>query len=419
MKVYQNEGRSGKQNMVSIVDFDAVAVKACAGLLRLSLDIGLDVMHQLLDTEVIEYAGEKGKHDKGRGAYRHGMEKTKVVLGGEKVSVMRPRVRRTAGGGEIALETLTAFQNEDHLNEAILSRLLSGVSSRKYARTLDSGIGDTACVSKSEASRRFAAAMKSAMDEFFGRSIEDSYPSIMIDGMNLGKITVVAAMGIGNGGRKRILGIVEGGSENSEVVKALLSDLIDRGLDPSEPRLYTIDGSKALAKAIKDTFGDKAVIQRCQIHKKRNVLAHLPESEKDRVGKTISLAYMEFDATEATRKLDLLARELDMRYPTAAKSLREGLSETLTVHKLKVPGVLRKTLSSTNAIESANSVCAGVIRRVTNFKTGEAALRQAAAGFMEAERGFRRIKGYRELPLLAAELAKLTGTVSEVRMEVA
>jgi len=261
--------------------------------------------------------------------------------------------------------------------------------------------------------------MKGAMDEFFSRPIEGSYPAVMIDGMALGKITVVAALGIGIDGKKRILGLIEGGSENSEVVKALLSDMIERGLDPSEPRLYTIDGSKALAKAVKDTFGDKAVIQRCQVHKKHNVLAHLPESEKSRVGKSISLAYMEFSAVEAERKLNLLARGLEMCYPAAAASLREGLEETLAVHRLGVPGLLRLTLSSTNAIESANSVCAGVIRRVTRFNTGEAALRQAAAGFMEAERCFRRIKGYRELPLLQAALAKLTRSDSGVRMEVA
>ena len=197
------------------------------------------------------------------------------------------------------------------------------------------------------------------------------------------------------------------------------SDLTLRGLDPEEPRLFVIDGSKALAKAIKDTFGDKAVIQRCQVHKKRNVLSHLPESEKGRVGNQISLAYMEFDMDEAKRKLNLLERELRMCYPSAAASLAEGLDETLAVHRLGVPGLLRKTISSTNAIESANSVCAGVIKRVTNFKTGEVAIRQAAAGFMEAERGFRRIKGYRELPILRAALAQLTGAHSMDKMEVA
>jgi len=416
MEVYQKEKKSVKES-IEIIDAETLLEIAKSGLLRLSTELGMEAMRQIFEHEVCDLAGQKGKHNKDRDAYRHGTNDTKVVLGGAKVSAKRPRVRSKDNGFEIPLKTLTVFQDEDQLNDDVLAMLLSGVSSRKYDRVVRTDAD--ACTSKSEVSRRFIAAMKGAMDEFFSRPIEGSYPAIMIDGMGLGKITIIVAMGIGNDGRKRILGIIEGGSENSEVVKALLADLLERGLDPEEPRLYTIDGSKALAKAIKDTFGGKAAIQRCQVHKKRNVLAHLPESEKQRVGKSISLAYMEFDYDEAQRKLSLLERELRMRYPAAADSLREGLDETLTVHRLKVPGLLRATLASTNAIESANSVCAGVIRRVTRFKTGEAAIRQAAAGYMEAERSFRRVKGYREIPLLQSALARLTNTRSEIRMEVA
>ena len=416
MEVYQKEKKSVK-GAIRIVDPEALRDMATAGLLRLSTELGMEAMRQIFEYEVDQLAGEKGKHNKERDAYRHGADDTKVVLGGAKVSARKPRVRTKDNGAEIPLESLSVFQDEDQMNDDVLTMLLAGVSSRKYCRTISTDAD--ACMSKSEVSRRFISAMQGAMEEFFGRRIEGSYPAVMIDGMSLGKITVVAAMGIGADGRKRMLGVIEGGSENSDVVKALLADLIERGLDPSEPRLYVIDGSKALAKAIKGTFGDKAVIQRCQVHKKRNVLSHLPESEKSRVGKSISLAYMEFEEEEARRKLYLIERELRMRYPAAADSLREGLDETLTVHKLKMPGLLRQTLASTNAIESANSVCAGVIRKVTRFKTGEDAIRQAAAGYMEAERGFRRIKGYREIPLLQAALAHLTNTCSEDRMEVA
>jgi transposase-like protein len=418
MEVYQREKKSVKDT-IKVIDAEALLEMASDGLLRLSTEIGMEAMSQIFEYEVCQIAGPMGKHDNSRAAYRHGAEKTKVVLGGAKVSAVRPRVRNKSGEEEIPLESLSVFQEEDPLNNDIFARLLAGVSSRKYGRTFSTGVGADACTSKSEVSRRFTETMRTKIDEFFGRPIEGSYPAIMIDGMVLGKITVIAAMGIRSDGKKQMLGLIEGGSENNEVVKALLADLIERGLDPSEPRLYTIDGSKALAKAIKDTFGDKAVIQRCQVHKKRNVLAHLPESEKQRIGVKISSAYMEFEHGEAKRKLELIGSELEMRYPAAASSLLEGLDETLSVHRLCVPGLLRKTLSSTNALESANSVCAGVIRRVTNFKTGETAVRQAAAGFMEAERGFRRIKGYRELPLLQAELARLTNTSSEDRMEVA
>ena len=416
MVVYQREEKTVKE-AIQVVDPEVLLEMAGKGLLNLATALGMEAMRQIFEHEVERLAGVKGKHDAQREAYRHGTERTKVVLGGAKVTAQRPRVRSKDNGMEIPLETLGIFQKEDQLNDSVLAALLAGVSSRKYGRTVDTGA--EACTSKSEVSRRFATAMKGVMDEFFGRRIEGSYPTIMLDGIVLGKITVIAAMGIGADGRKQMLGVIEGGSENSEVVKALLADLIERGLDPSEPRLYVIDGSKALAKAIKDTFGGKAVTQRCQVHKKRNVLSHLPDSEKARVGRLIGLAYMEFEEDEARRKLNLIQREIRMRYPAAADSLCEGLEETLTVHRLGIPGLLRQTLASTNAIESANSVCAGVIRRVTRFKTGEDAIRQAAAGYMEAERSFRRIKGYREIPLLQTALARLTNTISEAKMETA
>ena len=190
----------------------------------------------------------------------------------------------------------------------------------------------------------------------------------------------------------------------------MLNDMILRGLDAQEPRLYVLDGGKALSKAVKDTFGKKAVVQRCQVHKKRNVLAHLPKSEQENVSKRLTMAYREFDYEKANSSLELLAKEMDLRYPKASDSLREGLEETLTVHRLRVPGLLRETLSSTNAMESANSVCAGVLRRVTNFKHGGTTLRHAAAGFMEAERSFHRVRGYKQIPSLKMNLARLTET---------
>ncbi len=231
---------------------------------------------------------------------------------------------------------------------------------------------------------------------------------MMLDGMELGKMAIIAAMGIDSEGKKHLLGFTEGGSENSEVVKASLNDLIERGLDASEPRLYVLDGSKALYKAVKDTFGKNAVIQRCQVHKKRNVLSQLPESEHANVSVALTMAYREFDYSKAKASLDQLADRLVYRYPKAADSLREGLEETLTVHRLQLPGLLRQTLSSTNAMESANSACMGIIRRVCNFKNGGMILRYAAAGFLEAERGFRKIKGFRQIPFLQNALARLT-----------
>jgi transposase-like protein len=406
MKGYQKE-RASVNGSIEVMDMGPLVELASEGLLALSVQVGLEVLRQMLAVDVTALAGAKGRHNPDRSAYRHGTETTRVVMGGQKVSVKRPRVR-SKEGSELQLPTLSVFQNEDPLNRVLLQRLLCGVSTRKYSRTLDESLEDAACVSKSEASRRFAAAMEARMDEFFKRRIEGSFPAMMIDGLELGKMTIIAAMGIDSEGRKRILGLAEGGSENSEVVKALLADLVERGLDASEPRLYILDGGKALHKAVKDTFGKKAVIQRCQVHKKRNVLSYLPESEQANVSLAMTTAYREFEYVKAKASLELLADNLAYRYPKAADSLREGLEETLTAHRLKLPGLLRQTLSSTNAMESANSGCMGIIRRVCNFKNGAMTLRYAAAGFLEAERGFRRIKGYKQIPILQNALARLT-----------
>ena len=406
MKGYQKEQALVK-GTIEVLDVGSLVELASEGLLSLSTRVGLEVVRQLLEADVTAQAGPKGTHNLDRTAYRHGTGKTPVVMGGQKARIQRPRVR-SKEGVELQLPTLSAFQNEDPLNQVLLSRLLSGVSTRKYARTLDEPVADAACVSKSEASRRFASAMEARMDEFFKRRIEGSYPAMMLDGLELGKMTIIAAMGIDAEGKKRILGLAEGGSENSEVVKELLNDLIERGLDASEPRLYILDGGKALHKAVKDVFGKKAVIQRCQVHKKRNVLSQLPESEQANASIAMTMAYREFEYGKAKASLELLADNLAYRYPKAADSLREGLEETLTAHRLKLPGLLRQTLSSTNALESANSGCMGIIRRVCNFKNGAMTLRYAAAGFLEAERGFRRIKGYKQIPILQNALARLT-----------
>jgi len=406
MKLYQKEQKEVKES-IQILDTDALVECASKGLLNLSVQLGLEVVRQLMDEEVVEHAGAKGKHDPNRTAFRHGTEATKVVLGGGKMSTKRPRIRDKEGG-EIPLTTLELFQNEDCLNQSILSKLLSGVSCRKYVRTVDAGDADITCASKSEVSRRFTAGMDALMNEFFNRPIVEKYPAILMDGLVLGKMTIVAAMGIDADGKKRVLGLVEGGSENSEVVKSLLEDLVQRGLSQSEPRLFVLDGGKALHKAVKDMFSGSAVIQRCQVHKKRNVLDHLPQSEQGNVSIMLTNAYREFEYDKAKARLERLINYLEHRYPKAADSLREGLEETLTVHRLEVPGLLRQTLSSTNAMESANSACKGVIRRVSHFKNGATVLRHAAAGFMEAEKGFRRIKGYRQLPLLMNKLNSLT-----------
>ena len=418
MKVYQGNQKRVKEKHTAyppIMDLHRLEERASEGLLSLSVELGLEVVRQMMEADVTAVAGPKGKHQKERYAYRHGVEKSRVVLGGEKVPLERPRVRSVTGE-EIEIPSLVHFQQEDPLNEAILSRLLIGISVRKYSRTLDVQSPNASCASKSEVSRRFAAGLQKQMEAFFSRPIQEAYPVLMIDVITLGNLVIVAVLGISEFGEKRILGIVEGGSENSDMVKALFADLLDRGLSEKEHRLFVLDGAKALSKAVKDTFGNHATIQRCQVHKKRNVLSHLPQSEQANVSRKMNLAYNEFEYENANANLRNLASNLEKRYPKAAASLLEGLDETLTVHRLEVPGLLRETLCSTNPIESANASCASVLRRVTHFQNGRMSLRHAAAGFMEAEKGFKRIRGFRELPELAKALQELTKAPASVTL---
>jgi transposase-like protein len=405
MRGYQEKG-VGVKGTIAILDEEPLVRCAAEGLKALCIQVGMEVMAQLLEGEVEAVCGPKGQHNAERGAYRHGKEKSRVVLGGEKVSIEKPRAR-SKDGHELPLGVLELFQNEDPLNEEIVERLLCGVSTRKYERTMKPSGIEGGSTSKSEVSRRFIAGMERMMTEFFSRQIDDDYPAIEMDGTMLGKMTVIVALGISRDGKKRILGLIEGGTENHTVANALLSDMISRGLTADVPRIFVLDGGKGLHKAVKDTFGGKVKIQRCQVHKKRNVLSHLPESEQATVGFRLNRAYLEHDFDKAKAALERIADDLQAHYPSAAASLREGLEETLTVHTLGLPGLLRQTLSSTNAIESANSVCMGVLRRVSRFRDGQMILRHAAAGFLEAERGFRRIYGYRELPFLTAALARV------------
>jgi transposase-like protein len=415
MKVYQE-----KQEMVNtgieITNYEILQEKAKDGLLKLSMSIGIEVMRMMFEEDVTMYAGPKGKHGTvERVGYRHGSDKTTVVMGGKKIHVERPRVRAADGSGELPLPSLGQFQSEDPLNDAIMAKLLAGVSTRKYANTIEGDAKGAVCTSKSEVSRRFIKEMDKMMEEFFTRPLCDDYSVIMMDGLELGKMTILAAMGIDRDGRKHMLGIIEGGSENTTVVKGLLEDLIGRGLDPSRPRLYVLDGGKALHKGVTDVFGKEALIQRCQVHKKRNVLSYLPKSEQANISKDLTMAYKEFEYAEARDQLLSIAKRLEDRYPKATASILEGLEETLTVHRLKVPGLLRETLCSTNPMESANSACRGIIRRVSNFKDGKMALRHAAAGFMGAEQGFNRVRGYKHMGVLLAMLKIKTGDQVEIK----
>jgi transposase-like protein len=383
-----------------------------AGLLGLSVQVGLRVLEQLMDQEVTEIAGPKGRHNPQRSTVRHGVEGGYVFLGDRRVPVTHPRVR-TMAGQEVPLTTYHTFQDAGVATQAILERMLFGLASRQQGHAnpaLSAEVGSHG-LSKSAVSRRFIRATQQALDKFLHRSLDDrTWVGLMVDGIRVGGHLVVVALGIDAQGHKRILGLAEGATENSTVVKSLLADLVDRGFgSPADQSLLAvIDGAKALAKAVRDVFGDHVRIQRCQVHKTRNILDHLPESMQATVRSRLRKAYQEADATKALKALQKLAAELEHDYPQAANSLREGLEETLTVHRLGLSGTLRRSLATTNPRESVNSQFRTYAQNVKRWTNGTQVLRWLAAASLFLEDHLRRLAGYRDLPQLQAALRSTT-----------
>jgi putative transposase len=375
------------------------------GLLALSVGVGLAVVHELFEAEVTRLAGPKGKHDAERQAYRHGQEARQVTLGGRRVQVDKPRVR-SLEDEEVELRTFRAFAGRDLLTTAALERMLAGLSTRRYPAGLESiGEVEPLATSKSAVSRRFVQGTEQQLAELFGRDLSQlDLLAIFIDGILIAEHCVVVALGVDAEGRKQPLGLWEGSTENKTVCNALLANLIERGLDPEQPRLFVIDGGKAIRAAVVSTFGKHGVIQRCRAHKRRNVLEHLPQSERTFIGRKLDQAWKEPNAERAGAQLRALAKHLEVKHPGAAASLLEGLEETLTVTRLGLSPSLLRTFKSTNPVESMISVGRTVARNVKRWRNGKMVLRWTAAGLLEAEKQFRRVNGYREMPLLRRAL---------------
>ena len=374
------------------------------GLLALSVGVGLGVLAELMEEEVVEVVGAKGKHDPERAAVRHGHEAGEVTLGGRRVAVERPRGRSADGEAEVRLATYEYFADRDPLTRSVLERMLAGVSTRRYRRTQEpvgSPVERAArSTSRSAVSRTFVERTRRSLGELMSRRLDDVRLAVMmIDGLELQGRCCVVALGITTEGVKIPLGLWEGSTENATVATALLSDLVERGLDPEQGILFVIDGAKALRKAVRNVFGD-APVQRCLRHKERNVIDHLPERERPAVKQRLRRAWALDDHARALDQLQRLAGELDRSYPGAAGSLREGMDETLTLTRLGVSGSLRRTLESTNPSESMIEIIRRTQRNVKRWSSGEMALRWTAAGMLEAERQFRKIIGYRDLATL-------------------
>jgi len=380
------------------------------GLLALAVGAGLQVMQTLMDADVTALAGPKGKHDQGRIAVRHGREHGSVSLGGRRVPVTRPRVRAADGTGELPIPSYELFTSTEILGKMAMEKMLAGLSTRRYPVGLEPVgaqiTGKSSATSKSAVSRRFVAMTETALAELLAADLSGlDLVALMIDGVHFAESCCIVALGIGIDGVKHPLAVVEGSTENATLVTELLVDLRERSLDVTRPMLVGIDGSKALRKAVIDVL-DHPVIQRCQLHKVRNVKDHLPQRLRSSVGRRMTDAYHADSALEAEAALLALAKELDRTHPGAAASLREGLDQTLTVLRLGVPPTLARTLRSTNCIESMISVCREHAGNVKRWRDGQMALRWCAAGMVEAGKQFRRVNGHLHLPALRTALER-------------
>lgn len=393
------------------------------GLLALAVGAGLQVMQAMMDTDVTTLAGPKGRHDVQRTAVRHGRERGSVTLGGRRVPVTRPRVRAADGSGELPVPSYELFTSTEVLGKMAMEKMLAGLSTRRYPVGLEpvgQEVTESAtATSKSAVSRKFVAMTETALGELLSRNLSGlDLVAIMIDGVHFADTCCVVALGIDSDGTKHPLAVVDGGTENATTVTALLVGLRERGLDVTRPVLVGIDGSSALRKAVVEVF-DHPVIQRCQLHKIRNVKDRLPQKLRTTVGRKMTQAYHADSALEAEVMLENLASELERTHPGAAASLREGLSETLTVLRLGVPPTLARTLRSTNAIESMISVCRDHSRNVKRWRDSQMALRWCAAGMVEAGKKFRRVNGHLHLPSLRAALDRDTAVVHNERVSAA
>jgi putative transposase len=416
-KTYQKNRRAGQaatppaevavpeQVVVSMAE---IAESAKEGLLALAVSTGLQVMTAMFEEDVTALCGPQSKHNGDRAGYRHGSEAGSVTLGGRRIPVTRPRVRAADGSAELHLPSYDLFSSTEVLGRLAMERMLAGLSSRRYGRGLEPAGQQVeqaaSATSKSAVSRRFVAATETALTELMTRRLDGlDLVAFMVDGVHYGEHTCVVALGIGIDGVKHPLAVEEGSTENAAVVTDLITGLRDRGLDVTKPVLAVLDGAKALSSAVKAVF-EKPLIQRCQQHKIRNVIDKLPDRLKQVTERRMRQAYHVESALKAESELEQLARELAKTHPGAAASLREGMTETLTILRLDVPPTLARTLHSTNPVESMIEICREHSKNVKRWRDGTMALRWCAAGMLEAGHQFRRVNGHMHLPKLRAAL---------------
>ena len=357
---------------------------------------GLKIIRAVIEDEVTRRVGPRHQPDMESNCVRWGQQPGYVVFSGQKVAVERPRVR-TREGQEVALTSYARLQDDGRRQRAVREGIVAGLTSRNYRRAVASvleGYG----IEKSSVSRQFVQASAAQLKKLCEKKLHGlDLVAILIDGIHLGKQVLVVALGIESTGKKHVLGLWQGATENTAVVKDLLEDLVARGLSTERRYLFVIDGAKALRAAIERVFGARAEVQRCQLHKRRNVNEYLPKNAQGDYDRRIRNAYAMTSYAEAKAELEKIFRQLERVNPSAARSLEEGLEETLTVHRLGVGELLRRSLATTNPIESCLSTVERVARNVKRWHGGDQPLRWTATGLLEAERKFRKVKGFREL----------------------
>jgi transposase-like protein len=384
----------------------------------LCLDAGQQVLRTMMEQDRAQLCGPRHIPNPGRRAYRSGSTRGEITLGGRRILVPRLRAR-SVEGHELALPSFMYAAGRDPLDARTLEAIAIGITTRKYHRALDPppiGTRERA-VSKSSVSRRFVALTSAQLTTWLARPLADlEVRFVFLDGLHFRDHVILLALGVDSQGQKHVLALREGTTENATVCKGLLADLRDRGLDLERAVLFVIDGGTGLRKALRETCGPTAVVQRCQVHKRRNVLAHLPEAMRPRVCRALAEAYELADVALAKRRLLQLAAGLDHTHPGAAASLRQGQDETLTLQRLGVTGALYRTLRSTNGIENLNGLVGHFVRHVRRWRDGRMLVRWIAAGLRESTRSFRRLRGHRDLAALSRALDR---TAMDSRKEVA
>src|SRR6266852_637001 len=389
------------QMILPLADIVGLLQQGVGNLLR---QTGLALMQTVMEEEVRQLAGDRHQQHEGRRAHRWGTEDGYCVVDGQKVPIQKTRLR-TKDKREQRLGSYELFQRSGPMQAGVWDKMMRGLSTRNYGAVVKD-FHNAYGIEKSAVSENFIEASREKVKQLMERHLgELRLCAVLIAGTPFKDRQIIVALGIGCDGSKTVLGLREGATENATAVSALLSDLIERGLDFSTPRIYILDGGKALHAAVRRHAGEAAFIQRCQVHKKRNVVDHLPDEHKADVKRKLQNAYAMADYTDAKRALDRLHRELMDLNPSAARSLEEGLEETLTVHKLRVPDQLRRTLASTNVIESAFSIVETVCGNVKRWRSGDQIERWVGSGLLVAERQFRRVIGHRQIPLLLSSMA--------------